>query len=96
MTVLDNRNFLLENTVLSIVLRYINPHQHDERMEFYFKTLDLESLTLLTIEETDSFCLNNQELIEKWIEDIKLQSLETPNLYRISVNYLLDDLIELY
>ncbi len=93
---LENRNLLLEGTVVSIVTRYLNPMQYDERMEFFFKTPDYEYQTLLTLEETDLFCAQNQTLIEKWIEDIKDSSRETPNLYRISNNYLLDELIQLY
>ena len=91
-----NRNQLLEYTVVAIVAKYLNPHQFEERIEKLLGVPDYESLTLLTAGETRNFCIDYFVLIEKWMEDIKLRRKETPNLYRISVNYNLDDLIDLY
>lgn len=91
-----DRNQLLEYTVIAIVAKYLNPHQFEERIEKLLGVPDYESLTLLTAHETKNFCIDHFATIEKWMEDIKFRRRGTPNLYRIAVNYNLDELIDLY
>lgn len=95
-TSLEGRNQLIENTIVAIVVRYINPHQFLDRIENILGVPDYENITLLTLSDIQSFCINYSLLIEEWLVDIKHRNLETPNLYRISVNYGLNDLIDLH
>lgn len=92
----QNRNQLMEYTVVTIITKYINPYQFESRIEKLLNASDYESLTLLTMPEVQTFCIEYPKMIEEWLKDIKLRSMDAPNLYRISVNYPIRDLISLY
>lgn len=87
---------LVENTILAITMRYLNPYHFHLRMEELLETPDHENLVLLTVDEMDKFCLDYRNKIEQWLIFLKEKFINKPVLYRISVNYSIGNMISLY